>query len=134
MMGLATAFTLVTLALLYGNLAGDYRGVQWLSWLQIVGNAVLAAAMWALIAGLVLGPIACASSRASRPRCGAPAPGSSKKSSPLTDSEDELSSPAVETLDCAERCGATSGPSASTPGSRLRPAAFPLQWPTASTA
>jgi hypothetical protein len=38
MMGLATAFTLVTLALLYGNLAGDYRGVQWLSWLQILGQ------------------------------------------------------------------------------------------------
>jgi hypothetical protein len=32
--------------LLYGNLAGDYRGAQWLSWLQILGNAVLAAAMW----------------------------------------------------------------------------------------
>jgi hypothetical protein len=46
MMGLATAFTLVTLALLYGNLAGDYRGVQWLSWLQILGNGVLAAVMW----------------------------------------------------------------------------------------
>lgn len=46
MVGLATAFTLVTLALLYSNLAGDYRGVQWLSWLQILGNAALAAAMW----------------------------------------------------------------------------------------
>jgi Na+-driven multidrug efflux pump len=46
MVGLATGFTLVTLALLYGNLAGDYRGAQWLSWLQILGNAVLAAAMW----------------------------------------------------------------------------------------
>ena len=46
MMGLATAFTLVTLALLYSNLAGDYRGAQLLSWLQILGNAVLAAAMW----------------------------------------------------------------------------------------
>ena len=45
MMGLATAFTLVTLALLYSNLAGDYRGAQLLSWLQILGNAVLAAAM-----------------------------------------------------------------------------------------
>lgn len=46
MVGLATAFTLVTLALLYSNLAGDYRGVQLLSWLQILGNAALAAAMW----------------------------------------------------------------------------------------
>jgi hypothetical protein len=46
MMGLATAFTLVTLALLYGNLAGDYRGVQLLSWLQILANGVLAAVMW----------------------------------------------------------------------------------------
>jgi hypothetical protein len=46
MMGLAIAFTLVTLALLYSNLAGDYRGSQVLSWLQILGNAALAAAMW----------------------------------------------------------------------------------------
>ncbi len=46
MMGLATAFILVTLALLYGNLVGDYRGVQLLSWLQILGNGVLAASMW----------------------------------------------------------------------------------------
>ena len=36
MMGLATAFTLVTLALLYSNLAGDYRGAQLLSWLQML--------------------------------------------------------------------------------------------------
>jgi hypothetical protein len=46
MVGLATAFTLVTLALLYSNLAGDYRGAQLLSWLQILGNGVLAAVMW----------------------------------------------------------------------------------------
>ena len=46
MMGLATAFTLVPLALLYSNLAGDYRGAQLLSWLQILGNGVLAAVMW----------------------------------------------------------------------------------------
>ena len=46
MMGLATAFTLVTLALLYSNLAGDYRGMQLLSWLQILGNGVMAAVMW----------------------------------------------------------------------------------------
>jgi len=44
--GLATAFTLIALALLYSNLAEDYRGVQWLSWLQILGNGALAAAMW----------------------------------------------------------------------------------------
>jgi hypothetical protein len=44
--GLATAFTLITLALLYSTLVGDYRGVQLLSWLQIAGNAALAAAMW----------------------------------------------------------------------------------------
>jgi hypothetical protein len=44
--GLGTAFTLVTLALLYSNLAGDFRGSQLLSWLQILGNGVLAAAMW----------------------------------------------------------------------------------------
>src|SRR5688572_10664163 len=30
--GLATAFTLITLALLYSTLVGDYRGVQLLSW------------------------------------------------------------------------------------------------------
>jgi hypothetical protein len=46
LVGLAIAFTLVTLALLYSNLAGDYRGSQLLSWLQILGNAVLAAGMW----------------------------------------------------------------------------------------
>ena len=46
MVGLATAFTLIALALLYSNLAGDYRGSQWLSWLQILGNGALAAAMW----------------------------------------------------------------------------------------
>ena len=49
-MGLATAFTLITLALLYSTLVGDYRGVRLLSWLQILGNAVLAAAMWWLSA------------------------------------------------------------------------------------
>jgi hypothetical protein len=45
-MGLATAFTLITLALLYSTLVGDYRGVRLLSWLQILGNAALAVAMW----------------------------------------------------------------------------------------
>ena len=52
MVGLATGFTLVTLALLYSNLAGDYRGVQLLSWLQILGNGVLAAGMWWLTSKL----------------------------------------------------------------------------------
>lgn len=46
MVGLATAFTLIALALLYSTLIGDYRGVRTLSWLQILGNAALAAAMW----------------------------------------------------------------------------------------
>jgi|SRR5665811_1717822 len=48
--GLATAFTLIALALLYSTVVGDYRGVQWLSWMQIVGNGLLAAAMWWLSA------------------------------------------------------------------------------------
>jgi hypothetical protein len=48
--GLGTAFTLIALALLYSSLVGDYRGVQWLSWLQILGVGVLAAAMWCLSA------------------------------------------------------------------------------------
>ena len=44
--GLATAFTLITLALLYSTLVGDYRGSELLSWLQILGSAALAASMW----------------------------------------------------------------------------------------
>ena len=44
--GLATAFTLIALSLLYSTLVGDYRGSQLLSWLQILGNGALAAAMW----------------------------------------------------------------------------------------
>lgn len=44
--GMATAFTLTTLALLYSSLAGDYRGSELLSWLQIAGSAALAASMW----------------------------------------------------------------------------------------
>jgi len=47
--GLATAFTLIALALLYSTLVGDYRGSELLSWLQILGNAALAAAMWWLL-------------------------------------------------------------------------------------
>lgn len=48
--GLATAFTLVALALLYSTLIGDYRGELWLSWLHIVGGAILAVVMWWLSA------------------------------------------------------------------------------------
>jgi cytochrome bd-type quinol oxidase subunit 2 len=48
--GLATAFTLIALALLYSTLVGDYRGSPLLSWLQILGNGALAAAMWWLSA------------------------------------------------------------------------------------
>jgi len=44
--GLATAFTLIALALLYSTLVGDYRGSQLLSWLQIFGNGALAGVMW----------------------------------------------------------------------------------------
>jgi hypothetical protein len=55
--GLATAFTLIALALLYGNLVGDYRGVQWLSWLQILGSAALAAAMWWLSMSIANTPL-----------------------------------------------------------------------------
>ena len=42
-----------------------------------------AAAMWTLTAGLVFDPIICARSRASRARCGAPAPGSIRNSWPF---------------------------------------------------
>jgi len=45
-LGLAVAFTLITLALLYSTLVGDYRGSELLSWLQILGSAALAASMW----------------------------------------------------------------------------------------
>jgi peptidoglycan/LPS O-acetylase OafA/YrhL len=48
--GLATAFTLIALSLLYSTLVGDYRGSQLLSFLQILGNGILAAAMWWLSA------------------------------------------------------------------------------------
>jgi|SRR5680860_320321 len=44
--GMATAFTLIALALLYSSLIGDYRGSELLSWLQILGSATLAASMW----------------------------------------------------------------------------------------
>jgi hypothetical protein len=44
--GLGTAFTLIALALLYSTVIGDYRGAPLWSWLLIVGNAALAAAMW----------------------------------------------------------------------------------------
>ncbi len=48
--GLATAFTLIALAMLYSTLVGDYRGEPALSWLQISGNGALAVAMWWLSA------------------------------------------------------------------------------------
>jgi hypothetical protein len=46
---LATAFTLIALALFYSTLIGDYRGAPLWSWLLILGNAALAAAMWWLL-------------------------------------------------------------------------------------
>lgn len=52
--GLAVAFTLIALALLYGTLGGNYRGEPWLGWLQIIGGAVLAAALWWLAANMPL--------------------------------------------------------------------------------
>ncbi len=52
--GLATAFTLIALALLYSTLVGDYRGEPWLGWLQISGNGALAVAMWWLSANTPL--------------------------------------------------------------------------------
>lgn len=51
--GLATAFTLITLALLYSTLVGDYRGSELLSWLQILGSAALAASLWWLSSGWI---------------------------------------------------------------------------------
>ena len=48
--GLATAFTLIALAMLYSTLVGDYRGEPWLAWLQISGNGAFAVAMWWLSA------------------------------------------------------------------------------------
>jgi hypothetical protein len=50
LVGLATAFTLIALAMLYSTLVGDYRGEPALSWLQILGNGALAVAMWWLSA------------------------------------------------------------------------------------
>lgn len=44
--GLAIAFTLIALALLYSAFVGDYRGAELLSWLQILGSAGLGASMW----------------------------------------------------------------------------------------
>jgi hypothetical protein len=48
--GLATAFTLICLALLYSTFVGDYRGAPLWSWLLILGNAALAVVMWWLSA------------------------------------------------------------------------------------
>ncbi len=52
--GLATAFTLIALAMLYSTLVGDYRGEPWLGWLLISGNGALAVAMWWLSANTPL--------------------------------------------------------------------------------
>jgi len=54
--GLATAFTLIALALLYSSLVGDYRGAPLWSWLLILGNAALAAATWWLSTQSRAGP------------------------------------------------------------------------------
>ena len=48
--GLALAYLLVALSLLYSTISGEYRGAQWFIWLPIVINAGLFAAMvWLLI-------------------------------------------------------------------------------------
>ena len=46
--GLAAAFTLSGLALLYGVASGEYAGAAWFVWMPIVLPAVLAALMWRL--------------------------------------------------------------------------------------
>ena len=46
--GLAAAFTLSGLALLYGVASGEYAGAAWFIWMPIVLLAVLAALMWRL--------------------------------------------------------------------------------------
>ena len=46
--GLAAAFTLSGLALLYGVASGEYAGAAWFIWMPIVLLAVLAALMWQL--------------------------------------------------------------------------------------
>ena len=44
--GLAAAFTLSGLALLYGVVSGEYAGAAWFIWMPIVILAVLAPTMW----------------------------------------------------------------------------------------
>ena len=48
--GLAAAFTLSGLALLYSVVSGEYAGAAWFIWMPIVLLAVLAPAMWWLVA------------------------------------------------------------------------------------
>lgn len=48
--GLAVAYTLTALALLYSTFTGEYAGTAWWIWLGIVITAVLAAGMWWLTA------------------------------------------------------------------------------------
>jgi hypothetical protein len=43
--GLAIAYALVALALLYSALSGEYQGAQWFIWVPILLNVSLAAAM-----------------------------------------------------------------------------------------
>ena len=48
--GLALAYLLVALSLLYSTVSGEYRGAQWFIWLPILINVGLFAAMlWLLI-------------------------------------------------------------------------------------
>jgi len=44
--GFATAFTLVALAMLYSTVAGEYQGAQWFVWVPIVLSAAIGAGMW----------------------------------------------------------------------------------------
>jgi len=44
--GFTACYALVTLALLYSALSGEYQGVAWYIWTPIVINAVLTAAFW----------------------------------------------------------------------------------------
>ena len=44
--GFTVCYGLVTLALLYSAVSGEYRGVAWYIWTPIIINAVLTAAFW----------------------------------------------------------------------------------------
>jgi hypothetical protein len=48
-LGLAAAYTLVALSLLYSTISGEYRGVQWFIWVPILINIGLAAGMFWLL-------------------------------------------------------------------------------------